>query len=148
MLHTKIDARLSVAAQISVSDVADFAAAGFTLLINNRPDGEVEGQPEAAVIAAEARRCGLEFVDLPVVGGAISEADVDAFDAALARAPGPVLAYCRSGTRSTMLWALAEVRRRPVDAVLADCQRAGYDLDALRPRLQALAGRAPPSTAG
>ena len=138
MPYARLDDRLSVAPQIAVADVAAIAAAGFTTLIGNRPDGEGDDQPETTALAAEARRHGLAFVHQPVVGGAIGAADVDAFDAALAQSTGPVLAFCRTGTRSTTLWALGQARRRPAKDVLADAARAGYDLADLRPRLEAV----------
>lgn len=137
--YAKLDDRVSVAPQITLDDMPAIAEAGFTTLIGNRPDGEAEDQPETAALAAEARRHGLDFVHQPVVGSAIDTADADAFEAALAQACGPVLAFCRTGTRSTTLWALGQARRRPVDDVLADAQRAGYDLSALRPKLEAAA---------
>ena len=142
MPYARLDDRLSVAPQIAVADIAAIAEAGFTTLIGNRPDGEADDQPATTALAAEARRHGLAFAHQPVVGSAIDAADVDAFDAALARAAGPVLAFCRTGTRSTTLWALGEARRRPVDDLLADAARAGYDLAELRPRLEAAAAAA------
>ena len=142
MPYARLDDRLSVAPQIAVADIAAIAEAGFTTLIGNRPDGEADDQPVTAALAAEARRHGLVFVHQPVVGGAIAEADVDALDAALAQASGPVLAFCRTGTRSTALWALGQARRRPANDVLADAARAGYDLAELRPGLEAAAAAA------
>lgn len=141
MPYARLDERLSVAPQIAVADIAAIAEAGFTTLIGNRPDGEADDQPETAALAAEARRHGLAFVHQPVVGSAIGAADVDAFDAALEQASGQVLAFCRTGTRAAMLWALGEARRRPADDVLADAQRAGYDLAGLRPSLDAATAR-------
>lgn len=137
--YAKLDDRVSVAPQITLDDIPAIAEAGFTTLIGNRPDGEAEDQPDTGALAAEARRHGLDFVHQPVVGSAIDTADADAFEAALAQARGPVLAFCRTGTRSTTLWALGQARRHPVDDVLADAQRAGYDLSALRPKLEAAA---------
>lgn len=142
MPYARLDDLLSVAPQIAVADIAAIAEAGFTTLIGNRPDGEADDQPETAALAAEARRHGLAFVHQPVVGSAIGAADVDAFNAALARATGPVLAFCRTGTRSATLWALGQARGRAADDVLADAARAGYDLAELRPRLEAAAAAA------
>lgn len=144
--YAKLDDRVSVAPQITLDDMPAIAEAGFTTLIGNRPDGEAEDQPETAALAAEARRHGLDFVHQPVVGSAIDMRDADAFDAALAQARGPVLAFCRTGTRSTTLWALGQARRRPVDDVLADVRRAGYDLATLRPRLEAAQAPVPSAT--
>ena len=141
MTPVPLDDRLSVAAQLGVADLARVAALGFRQVIGNRPDGEVIDQPDAASLAAEARRLGLAFVHLPVVASAIDDADVAAFAAALAGSAGPTLAFCRTGTRSATLWALAEAGRRPAEALLGAAARAGYDLAALRPRLDAAAAR-------
>lgn len=105
---TKLGTRLSVSPQISPADVAELAASGYRSIVCNRPDGEGEDQPSAASIAAEAERHGLEFAYVPAVSGAIGEKDVDAMVRTLARLPGPVLAYCRSGARSTKLYELAQ----------------------------------------
>lgn len=141
MTRVRLDERLSVAPQLTKEDVAAAAARGFRLLICNRPDGEAEGQPDAASLAAEAHRHGLAFIHIPVVGGAIGSNAVHAFHDALAKAPGPVLAFCRSGMRSTALWALGEAGRRPVDELIAAARRAGFDLAAMRGALEAAAAR-------
>ena len=78
---------------------------------------------------------GLEFRWLPVTMPSLSDHDARAFAAALDELPGPTLAFCRTGTRSTALWALSQVGERSTDDVLADAARAGYDLEGLRPRL-------------
>jgi len=144
MPHTRLDDRLSVAAQLLPEGVADAAAQGFRLLICNRPDGEAEGQPSADTIAAAARHHGLGFVHLPVVGGAIRADTIEAFRDAVAKADGPVLAFCRSGMRSTLLWALGEARHRPVDAILDTDQAAGFDLSAQRATLELAASLGKP----
>ncbi len=108
MTPTQVTPDFSVSAQILPEDVAEAAALGFRSIMSNRPDGEAPGQPETAAIRAEAERLGLTFVHVPVVSGAITEANVDDFAAALAELPTPVLAYCRSGTRSRNLWQLAQ----------------------------------------
>ena len=146
--YARLDDHVSVAPQITLDEIPAIAGAGFTTLIGNRPDGEAKDQPDTAALAAEARRHGLDFVHQPVVGSAIDMRDADAFDAALAQARGPVLAFCRTGTRSTTLWALGQARRRPVDDVLADARRAGYDLAGLRPQLEATAAMVAPAAPG
>jgi len=142
MRYTSLDTHLSVAPQLEVADIAAIARAGFTTVICNRPEAEAADQPATAALAAEARHHGLVFLHQPVVGASIGAADIAAFDDALRQATGPVLAFCRTGTRSATLWALGQAQRRPVDAVLADAQRAGYDLSALRPRLELVAAAA------
>lgn len=129
----------SVAPQIAPADVPAAAAAGFRLIVNNRPDGEEPGQVGGAEIAAAAEAAGLSYVAIPVSPGGFSPAQVEALTAAVDGAGGPVLAFCRSGTRSTMLWALAEARRGTDPAELvAVAARQGYDLAPLRPLLESL----------
>lgn len=131
-IHPLVD-QLSVAAQIDVADIATLAAQGFRSVINNRPDGEAEGQPASTWLEAAARQAGLVYRHIPVVSGQLSDAQVQAFADALDALPRPVLAFCRTGTRSTMLWALQA--GGPADAILQIAQEAGYDLSALRSRL-------------
>jgi uncharacterized protein (TIGR01244 family) len=128
-----LDDRMAVSPQITPADVASAAAQGFTLIINNRPDGEQPGQPEGAEIAAAAAAAGLEYVAIPVVPGQLGEAEIVAMRDALAHAAGPVLGYCRTGTRSTFLWALARARLGDTpDALAAKAQAAGYDITPIR----------------
>ncbi len=133
---------LSVASQITEAEVADLAAEGFKTIINNRPDGEVPGQPPGAAIEEAAKRAGLAYHFQPVVSGHLTEDDVAAFGDTLDAAEGPVLAFCRSGTRCTMLWALSESRRQDADGLVATAAEAGYDLTGLRPVLAARRGGA------
>jgi uncharacterized protein (TIGR01244 family) len=122
----------AVAPQISVADVALAADRGFTLLINNRPDGEEPGQPASAQIEAAARAAGLGYAYIPVRGGPTLE-QVEAVRAAVEAAKGPVLAFCRSGTRSIVTWSVGQARaaERPRDELLRLGARAGYDLSAV-----------------
>jgi sulfide:quinone oxidoreductase len=124
---------LSVAPQLEPDDVVAAAAQGYRSLINNRPDGEADDQPASAAIETVARQAGLAYRYLPVVSGQLEDAQAQAFAAALETLPGPVLAFCRTGTRCASLWALQA--RGDADAVLATARVAGYDLTALRPRL-------------
>ncbi|MGI9336192.1 MAG: TIGR01244 family sulfur transferase [Gammaproteobacteria bacterium] len=128
---------LSVTAQLSETDLGSVAARGFKTVINNRPDGESEDQPSSAALEAAALRVGLAYLHVPVVSGKISDEDVDLFRDAFDQVRGPVLAFCRSGNRSTTLWALSEAHRLDPAAVLSTADRAGYKLDALEPRLRA-----------
>ncbi|HEU4670726.1 MAG TPA: TIGR01244 family sulfur transferase [Dyella sp.] len=131
---------LSVSLQIAPSELATLAAQGFRTVINNRPDGEEPGQPDSATMARTAAAAGLAYRHIPVVSGQLRDAQVDGFAEALSTLPGPILAYCRTGTRSSMLWALQAARSEPAAAVLERARRAGYDLSALAPRLEALRG--------
>ena len=121
--------------------MAEAKAAGFSMIVNNRPDCE---EPEAAQgdeIANAAAAEGLAYAAIPVGHAGFSHPQLDALDAVLAGATGPVLAYCRSGTRSTHLWALTRARAGDdVDAIVEAAAGAGYDLTGLRPMLDALAG--------
>jgi uncharacterized protein (TIGR01244 family) len=127
-----LDDRMAVSPQITPADVASAAAQGFTLIINNRPDGEQPGQPAGAEIATAAA-AGLEYVAIPVVPGQLGEAEIVAMRDALAHAAGPVLGYCRTGTRSTFLWALARARLGDTpDTLAAKAQAAGYDITPIR----------------
>ncbi|MBS0363458.1 MAG: TIGR01244 family phosphatase [Proteobacteria bacterium] len=120
---------LSVAPQISVSDVAEAKAQGFTTLINNRPDGEAPDQPPSAEIEAAAKAQGLAYVHIPV-RGMPGPAEVAAQRAAIDGSAGPVLAFCRSGTRSITTWSLGQAEAGAISrAELVGLGRAaGYDL--------------------
>jgi uncharacterized protein (TIGR01244 family) len=124
----------AVSPQIEPEDVPDIVAAGFRRVVCNRPDAEVpiELSSEALRIAVEA--AGLEFVDNPVTHPTMTAERVAAQREAI-DAEGPTLAYCQSGTRSSVLWSLAQAGRMPTDEILAATGRAGYDLSPLRPRL-------------
>lgn len=100
----------AVAPQISPGDVQAIAAAGYKSIICNRPDDEGEGQPSFEAVAQAAAQAGLQARHLPVIPSDISEADGVAMAKLLSELPGPVLAYCRSGARSSTLWQLAQGR--------------------------------------
>lgn len=129
--------------QISVEDVAEAARSGFAMVISNRPDGEDPGQPSGAEIAAAAQAAGLEYRAIPITHTGFGEAQVTALQQELADNPGRILAYCRSGTRSTLLWALARAGLGDdPDTLAAAAQQAGYDLSPIRPALDLLAANA------
>jgi uncharacterized protein (TIGR01244 family) len=125
-----IDEKTFVAGQIQLSDLAEIAGEGIELIVNNRPDGESAfGQPAAKDIEAEAAKHGLAFVNLPFSMPTLTVVHVATFAQILSGAGGPVLAYCRTGNRSSMLWAAASVALgAPLEAVLAQAAEAGYDL--------------------
>ncbi|MEO0400246.1 MAG: TIGR01244 family sulfur transferase [Pseudomonadota bacterium] len=127
-----------VAPQITAEDLDAARASGVSLIINNRPDHEEPGQPLGATIEAAAKALGLDYVAVPVGAAGISERDLDAFDEAIAATSGAVLAYCRSGTRSTILRAMARARAgTPIDALIQEAANAGYNLEGHRPLLEA-----------
>ena len=123
-----VNASIAVSPQIGVEDVARAAAQGYRLIINNRPDGEEDGQPAAAQIEAAAKAAGLGYVHIPVRGMPTRD-QVDQTAAAVVAAEGPVLLYCRSGTRSIITWSLGAAQD---GADATDLRRqaaeAGYDL--------------------
>ncbi|QTF55379.1 bifunctional protein tyrosine phosphatase family protein/NAD(P)/FAD-dependent oxidoreductase [Stutzerimonas frequens] len=127
---------LSVAAQLQPTDMALLAGSGFRCVINNRPDNEGEGQPSSEAIRQAAEASGLEYHHLPVMSGQIADADVAAFRALLGRIKGPALAFCRTGTRSASLWALAEAHHLDPQVLLQTARQADYDLSGLLPRLE------------
>ncbi|WP_420142689.1 TIGR01244 family sulfur transferase [Sphingomonas sp.] len=131
-----LDDRVSVFGQITPDDVAAAKAQGFTAIVNNRPDNEQPGQPAGAEIEAAARAHGLDYVAIPVDHSGFGDAQVAAMAEALDGADGPLLAFCRSGTRSTFLWALARARAgADGDELIARAAAAGYDIGAIRAAL-------------
>ena len=132
-MFRKLTDRVLASPQIEVADVAAAAAQGVTLIVNNRPEGESDDQTPGAEIEAAARAAGLGYVAIPVTHAGFSEAQVKAMAEALAGTEGGVLAYCRSGTRSTLLWALAESSRGvDPDALARQAAQAGYDIGPVR----------------
>jgi sulfide:quinone oxidoreductase len=132
----------AVAGQLEAEDFAEAARLGFKVIINNRPDGEEEHQLPNHAAADQARRLALSYHHIP--SGKLdlfSDQVVDASEAAFAAADGPVLAYCRSGTRCAIIWAAVSARSLPVDEVLATLLSAGFDFDFLRDDLEEQAGR-------
>ena len=129
--------------QICLDDVAEAKARGFALIINNRPEGESPDQTSGEAIEAAATALGLAFCDVPVAPGGFSLEQVERMTAALDSALGPVLAYCRSGTRSTLLWSLAQASKGgDPKAIAAAAATAGYDVSPIGPALEQLAARA------
>ncbi|WIV49674.1 TIGR01244 family sulfur transferase [Marivivens sp. LCG002] len=124
----KITPKLSVAPQIAAADMKALAEAGFRSIICNRPDGEGADQPTFEEMEKAAKAAGIEAVYLPVISGKVVDEDAVAFGEALDSLPGPVLAYCRTGTRSTTLWALSQAGKMSTSDILAAAKAAGYDM--------------------
>jgi len=120
---------LSVTGRLDRSDLEALARAGVRTIINNRPDGEDPGQLPAAEARRIAELHGLTYHHIPMTAATLSRTDVDAFAAAMHNAPAPVVAHCRSGTRSTLLWALSRMREGadPL-ALIAEAARHGIDI--------------------
>ena len=139
----RLTEQFSVAAQISPDDIAGLVAAGFRSLINNRPDGEAQDQPASALLADVAAAHGVAYRYLPVVSGQLCDQDAVDFSTALRSMPPPVLAFCRSGTRSTNLWALAQASRGgDPETLTTKAAGAGYDISGIRPLLDGLSQKA------
>ncbi|MBM7455415.1 sulfide:quinone oxidoreductase [Oceanisphaera litoralis] len=137
-----VTSSFSVADQVTAADLLPLKAAGYRTLICNRPDGEAEGQPAAEALAAEARAQGFDWYWIPISSGQFTDEAVATFTQALAGKEEPVLAFCRTGTRSITLWALAQARggQQSTVELLQLAAGAGYDLSSLSPRLDADAG--------
>ncbi|MFV1531447.1 MULTISPECIES: TIGR01244 family sulfur transferase [unclassified Phaeobacter] len=131
--------RYSVSPQISVEDLPQLAEAGFTTVICNRPDAEVPPCHQAEAIRAAAEAQGLRFEVLPLTHQTMTPENVAQQQAFIEASEGPVLAYCASGTRCSVIWALGQAPVMPVDEILAATAQAGYQLDGLRPTLIAVA---------
>ncbi len=131
----KITEKTTVSAQIAPADLEAIKAAGIRAIICNRPDGEGADQPSFDEIAAAAEKVGIEARYVPVQSGMVRDEDVDAFAAALKDLPRPVLAYCRTGTRSATLWSFNEAKKRPISEVLAATKAAGYDMNGVARRI-------------
>ena len=125
----------AVSPQLEPNDMRGLADAGFSTVICNRPDGEELGQPTVASMREAAEAAGLAFHHIPVSGGEFPPVAIKAFAKVREEADGKVLAFCRTGTRSITLDALANVENETADARIERAQRAGYDLSGLRDRL-------------
>lgn len=132
MKLNRVTQNFAVAPQLSLADLQDAADQGFVAIICNRPDGEEAGQPTADAVRQAAEAAGLSFHHIPVSGGAFPDGAVDAFGKVRRETDGPVLAYCRSGTRSIMLDALSNADDLSAQARLENARQAGYDLSPLR----------------
>jgi sulfide:quinone oxidoreductase len=135
MLLRRLTNELAVAGQITPGDMPGLAAQGICGIICNRPDGEAPGQPTYAEIEKAAAANGIKTAYLPVVTTAISDEDAATFGRLLDELPSPVLVYCRSGMRSTALWALSQAGKIPVKDIVEAAAMAGYDLRPFVPRL-------------
>lgn len=127
----RINDHVSVSPQIGPSDLAAIRAAGFTAIVNNRPDGEAPDQPDSETMKAAAEAAGLAYHFIPLGRDGVSPAMVEQTKSVLEGSTGPVLCYCRSGTRSTTLWALAQAGKMPAQEIVVAAAHAGYDMSHL-----------------
>lgn len=143
-MFRSIEDNLIVSPQISLADVAAAKAQGVTVIVNNRPDGEDPSAPQSADIAAAAKEAGIAYISIPVTHAGFSRPQIDAMQAALDQAQGgKMLAYCRSGTRSTLLWALSQAAKGESPRVIAaKAADAGYDVAPISMMLDTLSGAA------
>jgi uncharacterized protein (TIGR01244 family) len=131
-MFRRVDERVLVAGQIRPEVLADVKAAGVTMIVNNRPDGEQPGQPSSAEMEAAARAAGLDYRHIPIASD-FPARQVQAMADALDAAEGQVLAFCLSGTRSTFLWALARASQgADGEELIGKAAAAGYNLSAIR----------------
>ncbi|KGJ05176.1 TIGR01244 family protein [Paracoccus halophilus] len=131
---------LAVSSQISPAELPALAEAGFKVLINNRPDDEVGSEESHETMRSAAEAAGLRYFFIPFIPGRITPEMISAQAEALA-GPGAKVAYCRSGNRSAVLWALTRAGQEPADSLLGTAAQAGYDLSGLRPMIESLASR-------
>lgn len=129
----------AVSPQIDPSDLPAIKAAGYGTVINNRPDGEIPADLHSATMQAAAEALGLVFIDNQIIGGMMTMENVTAQAEAIKAAGGPVLAYCASGNRCSMVWALAHAGQMPTDDLIGIPARFGYQLEGLRSQLDAMA---------
>jgi uncharacterized protein (TIGR01244 family) len=134
-----ITPRYAVSPQISVEDMPAIVADGYKTVICNRPDSEVPPSHQAAAIRAAAEAAGLEFRELPLTHQTMTPENVAQQRAFYEECPGPVLAYCASGTRCSVVWSLGVAGEMSSDEILSKTSAAGYQLDGLRPTLEAIA---------
>ena len=130
-----LTSNLSISPQVLVSEIQTIAQAGFKAIICNRPDGEEPDQPSFNEIEQAANQYGLEAKYLPAESGKVRDEEGQAFGQLLNTLPGPVLAYCRTGMRSTTLWSLSQAGSTPLPHILEASQKAGFDMKALVQRI-------------
>jgi|ERR1700676_3957882 uncharacterized protein (TIGR01244 family) len=133
MKSVAVSQKVALAPQPKISDFQEFKRQGFTMVVNNRPDGEDPSQPGSAAEEAAARAAGLGYVHIPVTNTAMTKDDARRLMETIERAPGPVVAHCRSGARSFYLWVLACGLDSHTDAeLLAKAAELGVDTNATR----------------
>lgn len=127
----RINDHVSVSGQIQPGDVETIKAAGFVAIVNNRPDGEAPDQPSSAAIEAAATAAGLSYYAIPLGREGVSPDMVEKTREVLEGSAGPVFCYCRSGTRSTTLWALSQAGTKDASEIISEAAGAGYDMSHL-----------------
>lgn len=144
----QLEEGVAVAPQLTAADIGEIAALGFRALVNNRPDGEAADQLSSTEAEAAARQHGLAYRYQPVANARVTDdALVGAFADSLDDLPRPILFYCRSGTRCTLLWAQASVGRLGVARTAQIAAEGGYNVNVIGERLAELAEAARPDGA-
>lgn len=139
----KLSDSMFASPQIGLDDVKLARSQGVTLIVNNRPDGEAPEEPQGAEIESAAKAAGIDYLAIPVTHAGFSLDQVERMGEALEKTDGTVLAYCRSGTRSTLLWAMAQAKLGvEPEAISAAAAGAGYDIAPVRPTVDMLANQA------
>jgi len=127
----RINDHVSVSGQIQPEDIKTLKDLGFTTIVNNRPDGEAPDQPSGAEIEAAAKAAGLTYHAIPLGREGVNPEMVANTRAVLEGSDGKVFCFCRSGTRSTTLWALSQAGEAPAEKIIAQAAEAGYDMSHL-----------------
>ncbi len=135
----KLSPTYAVSPQIAVDDIPAIVDAGFAAIICNRPDAEVPPSHHAAAIKEAATVAGLQFFEIPVTHQSLNQDIVEAQKVAMNGTSGPCLAYCASGTRSSIVWSLTQAGDMATDDIIAATASAGYDLGGMRGQLDGLA---------
>ncbi|MDU7692787.1 MAG: TIGR01244 family sulfur transferase [Helicobacter sp.] len=131
----QLDSNLSVGEQITPNELKKLKDLGYSVIINNRPDGEEDDQPKCADLKQAAKDLGLTYHHLPLVSGAgISKELVESMKNAI-KDDKKTFCFCRSGTRSTMLWALSQRGKKSADEIINSAKNAGYDISHLKEAL-------------
>jgi sulfide:quinone oxidoreductase len=140
MTIRKLNEKVAVSPQLTVKDIEKAAAEGYKTVINNRPDKEGLMQPASDDLKAAAEKLGMNYYHIPVTPGQFTDEQVEEFGKAVEDCNGPVLAFCKSGTRAACLWALSEAAKEDPESILSACSNAGYDLSGMAPRIRACSG--------
>ncbi len=146
--HRTVTPDFAVAPQMNVHDIKKAAEEGYTLIINNRPDGEAgPDQPTSAALALAAKEAGIEYLHIPFRSGHITETAFAQTKTAFLEHDGKALSFCRSGTRAITIWAMAQsaLGEMPPDAVIIVAHQAGYNLERYRTQFNALATKQSPA---
>lgn len=128
MNHIAVTDQFATSPQITVADVETIKSLGYVAIINNRPDAEAPDQEASTEIESAAKQAGLQYFHLPITSGALPMEAIDATKELLAKINGPTFAFCRSGTRSITLWALAQKGKMEAGDIIRAVADAGYDL--------------------